>query len=273
MNRVFFRTELEGTATFWRIERRDGVALGFTSHDRDLWIDGLLHRAAPGMLPSAVCRTAGLTPDSVDIEGALAHDAIGPADLAAGRYDGAAVQLGILDWETGDTAVLYRGEIGTISEQGAQFSAELVSAKALLAIDAIPRTSPTCRAEFCGEGCSLSAARFTHDLGVVAVDIDLNAIALEQGPGVSAFRDGQVRWLDGERCGRASAVVDVQGDWLVLEDDLPADAALGQLVRAREGCDHTIATCSARFGNAANFRGEPYLPGNDILGRYPAARS
>ena len=71
MSRVFFREELEGVATFWRVERRDGVALGFTSHDRDLWLDGVLHRSAPGMLPSAVRRTADLAPDSVEVEGAL----------------------------------------------------------------------------------------------------------------------------------------------------------------------------------------------------------
>ena len=42
----------------------------------------------------------------------------------------------------------------------------------------------------------------------------------------------------------------------------------GVRVQLREGCDHTIATCSARFGNAVNFRGEPFLPGNDLLARY-----
>ena len=38
-----------------------------------------------------------------------------------------------------------------------------------------------------------------------------------------------------------------------------------------EGCDKTIATCSGRFTNALNFHGEPYLPGNDLLTRYPGA--
>ena len=38
-----------------------------------------------------------------------------------------------------------------------------------------------------------------------------------------------------------------------------------------EGCDKSLATCAARFGNAANFRGEPYLPGMDLLTRYPGA--
>ena len=31
----------------------------------------------------------------------------------------------------------------------------------------------------------------------------------------------------------------------------------------------SIATCAGRFGNTLNFRGEPYLPGVDLLTRYP----
>lgn len=52
--------------------------------------------------------------------------------------------------------------------------------------------------------------------------------------------------------------------------DMALDPALSTGTRAllREGCDHTIATCANRFGNAANFDGEPFLPGNDLLARY-----
>jgi uncharacterized phage protein (TIGR02218 family) len=269
MSRVFFREELEGAATFWRVLRRDGVTLGFTGHDRDVWLDGVLHRAAPGMLPSAVRRTADLGPDSVDIEGALTHDAISAADLAAGLFDGARVLLGVLDWESGESAVLYRGEIGAVAEEAGRFSAELLSAKAQLGIDPVPRTSPTCRARFAGPGCTLSAARFTHALRVAEIDFGANAVSVAGGPEAELFRDGGLRWIEGPQAGRANAVVEVDGAMLVLEHALDAGLAEGTLAWVREGCDHTIATCRTRFDNAANFQGEPFLPGNDILTRYP----
>ena len=271
MSRVFFAKELEPTATVWRVLRRDGVTLGFTGHDRDVWLDGVLHRAAPGMLPSAVRRTAGLDADSVEVQGALTHDAISSADLAAGLFDGAQVQLGVADWETGELAVLYRGEIGAISEEAAGFSAELLSAKAQLEIDPVPRTSPTCRAQFCGPGCTLSAAHFTHALRVAAVDLAANAVSFAGGPAAEAFRDGGLRWLEGPQAGRANAVVAVEEAMLVLEQPLDPALAPGTLARLTEGCDHTIATCAARFGNAINFQGEPFLPGNDLLTRYPGS--
>jgi uncharacterized phage protein (TIGR02218 family) len=271
MSRVFFATELEPTATFWRVLRRDGMTLGFTSHDRDLWLEGVLHRAAPGMLPSAVRRTADLSADSVEVQGALSHDAISAEDLAAGRFDGAQVHLGIADWETGELAVLYRGEIGAISEEAAGFSAELLSAKAQLEIDPVPRTSPTCRAQFCGPGCTLSGARFTHELRVASIDLAVNAVSFAAGPGAEHFRDGSLRWLDGPQTGAANDVVDVAGEMLVLEHPLDPSLTAGTLARLREGCDHTIATCAARFANSLNFQGEPFLPGNDLLTRTPAS--
>ena len=273
MSRVFFRDELEPAATFWRVLRRDGVTLGFTSHDRDLWLGGVLHRAAPGMLPSAVRRTADLGADSVDVEGALTHDAISSADLAAGLFDGAQVQLGIADWETGELAVLYRGEIGAIGEEAAGFSAELLSAKSQLEIDPIPRTSPTCRAQFCGPGCTLSVARFTHELRVAAVDLAANAVAFSGGPPTESFRDGSLRWLDGPQTGHANTVVTVEGGMLVLEQAIDPSLAPAALARLLEGCDHTIATCASRFANSINFQGEPFLPGNDLIALYPAPSS
>jgi uncharacterized phage protein (TIGR02218 family) len=34
------------------------------------------------------------------------------------------------------------------------------------------------------------------------------------------------------------------------------------------GCDHSFATCKAKFANALNFRGFPHLPGNDVAYAY-----
>lgn len=268
MSRVFLRQPLEGVATYWRVFRKDGVTLGFTSHDRDLYFGGLLHRAAPGMLPSAIRRSATLDPDSAEIQGALSHGAITEEDLAAGRFDGARVEVGAVDWETLERAPLYQGSIGTVAEEGSGFTANLLSAKADLAVDPVPRTSPTCRARFCGPGCGLSPARFTHAATVLAADGESNSVRLDL-PAAARFVGGDLRWLDGPETGRRAQVISAVGDWLLLDTPLPDPLENGARVSLREGCDHTLATCAARFGNAVNFQGEPFLPGNDFLARYP----
>lgn len=268
--RTWFSQPLETVAIWWRIERSDGIALGFTSHDRDLAFDGLVHRTAPGMVPSAIRRTASFEADSAEITGALSHDSITEADLAAGRFDGAAVAMGMVDWETLERETLYSGTIGAVGHEGAGFSAELRSIKELLKSDIVPRTSPTCRAEFCGAGCTLSAARFTRSATLVSVSAD-GGVHIE-GASIDGLLFGTLRWIDGPEAGLLRRIEDVDGTLLVL--DRPADPAVpaGTRISVREGCDHTLESCAARFGNAVNFQGEPFLPGNDLLTRYPAAQ-
>lgn len=269
MTRVWFAGPLETVATFWRVLRRDGVALGFTTHDRDLWIDGVLHRATPGVVPSAIRRSADFEPDSAEVEGALSHDSLDPRDLSAGRFDGARVLIGLADWESGETQVLYRGAIGAVSQEAGSFTAELQSVKAELARDPVPRTSPSCRAAFCGPGCTLSAARFTHGGTVGAIDPMANAVTV---PGIAPadFVGGTISWFDGPHAGITMEIIGLAGASLVLGAPLDPGLAPGPAIELREGCDRTLQTCASRFGNAVNFQGEPFLPGNDLITRYPS---
>ena len=269
MSRAWFDRPLDTVATFWRVERRDGVAFGFTGHDRDLWLGGLLHRAAPGMVPSAIRRTIAVEPDTAEMLGALDHAAIRADDLAAGRFDGAAVEVGLVDWETGESEALFAGAIGTVGRRGAQFTAELRSAKAALEHELVPRTAPTCRAAFCGPACTLSLARFRREAQVVEIDPERRAVRLAGGgidPALLLW--GSVRWIEGPDAGLAAAIVGLEDAWLVLDREVASASPPPLRVEVDQGCDHTLQTCATRFANAINFQGEPFLPGNDLLTRY-----
>lgn len=270
MTRTWFTQDLETVATFLRIARRDGITLGFTTHDQDLWIDGTLHRASPGMVPSSIRKTAGFEADSAEVQGALCHGSITEADLGSGRFDGAQIRIGLVDWQSGKTCVLYGGEIGTVSNEAGSFTAALASSKARLQRDPVPRTSPSCRAAFCGPGCTLSPARFTHERVVQAVDFHRNAVTFTTATDPTLFAGGTVRWRDGPQTGQSMGIMAADDTGaLILDQPLEANLAPGTMAVLREGCDHTLDTCATRFANAVNFQGEPYLPGNDLLTRYP----
>ena len=259
-------------ATYWRLSRRDGVTLGFTTHDGDLWFENVLHRSAPGMVPASIRRSSGFEVDSAEVQGALSHEAISQVDLAAGRYDGASVVIGLVDWQSLERKAIYGGTIGSVSQEAGDFTAELQSRKADLQRDPVPRTSPSCRAAFCGLGCGLSAARFTHEAVLIEQLGDGNAVSMACGVAPAALVGGMLRWLDGHYAGLEMGIVAVESDALIL--DSPIDVALPVGLRAlvQEGCDHTLATCSNRFANAVNFQGEPFLPGNDMIVRYGLAQ-
>jgi uncharacterized phage protein (TIGR02218 family) len=259
--------DLTTLALCWRLLRRDGVALGFTSHDRALVLDGLTYASAPGMLPSAVVQTDGVEVDSLDIGGALTADAITAADLAAGRWDGAAVALLLLDWQapSAGALVLARGTLGAVAVgQGndAGFSASVQGPTAALAAMATATCSPECRAELGDARCRVSMRGRVQQVTVSAVDgarLRCDVVAADHV-------EGRLRVLAGAHAGLDRRIIAVDGDWLVL--DAALDVAPGSLIRLWQGCDKQFATCRDRFGNAANFRGEPHVPGGDMLARY-----
>lgn len=257
----------------WRVERRDGICLGFTGHDRDLQIGGLVYRAAPGMLPSAVSVSDGFEASTLDVSGALSSESISEADLAAGRWDRAAVSLFLLDWADpeGPRVMLARGELGDVGAKANGFEAELRGPAALLERAVVEQTSPECRAELGDRRCRVDMAGRVRLLRVAGTAGETFVI-LADGPGASdRYAYGRLRWIGGANSGLESVIVASDGPQLTLQEPPPFPVAAGDLAEMREGCDKSFATCTARFANGANFRGEPHLPGMDLLTRYPGA--
>jgi uncharacterized phage protein (TIGR02218 family) len=254
----------------WRIERRDGVTIGLTSHDRDLSIGGLSYRAAPGMTPSAVRSGIGLQGEDSDVAGALSSDAISEADLMAGRWDGAALEVRLTQWEAPGALwlLLARGEMGAVARKGGAFTAELLGAAAVLGGPVAPSTSPDCRARLGDTACRVDMAGRRRIVAVGSVE---EAEVLVGGLPAGAYAFGTLRWLGGANAGLVQGVVDNGVDGVTLSDPPAFAVAAGTLALLSEGCDRQLATCAGRFGNAVNFRGEPYLPGMDLLTRYPGA--
>lgn len=264
--------DLVAAAFCWRLERRDGAAIGFTSHDRDLMIAGLRYRAAPGMLPSAVTLSDGFEVDRLDVAGALTADAITADDLAAGRWDGAVLTIFLADWENDAAPAIdvARGELGDVSALGRKFQAELRGPTALLERPVTEQTSPECRAMLGDKRCRVDLAARTRITRLAAVAGESEVTVASAAAG-NAYAYGRLRWLGGRNCGLESAVSRSDGPILYLRDPPHFPARVGDLVEIAEGCDKSLATCAARFGNVVNFRGEPHLPGIDLLTRYPGA--
>jgi uncharacterized phage protein (TIGR02218 family) len=264
---------LTSIAFCWRLERRDGVCLGFTSHDRDLAIGGLLYRAAPGMLPSAIASSDGFDAEGLDVSGALTSEAITEADLGAGRWDGAAVSLFMTDWEDpqGEQVALARGALGEVAVKGRGFEAELKGPAALLERPVVEQTSPECRAELGDKRCRVDMAGRVRTTRIAAVIEDDVVEVAAAASGTNPYGYGRLRWIGGANSGLESAILKSAGVRLTLREPPANPPAVGDLVDISEGCDKRFETCRGRFANAENFRGEPHLPGMDLLTRYPGA--
>jgi uncharacterized phage protein (TIGR02218 family) len=263
---------LTSLAFCWRLERRDGICLGFTSHDRSLEVDGLLYRAAPGMVPSAISTSDGFDASALDVAGALSGEAISEADLLTGRWDRAAISVLLVDWRDpgAERLELARGELGDVSAKANGFEAELKGPAALLEMPVVEQTSPTCRASLGDRRCRVDMAGRVTFARVTAVAGE-DEVDLDPAPPGGSLPFGRLRWIAGANSGRDSLILAAEGARVTLREPPPFAPVAGDLVEIAEGCDRTLATCAARFGNVANFRGEPHLPGLDLLTRYPGA--
>lgn len=262
--------ELTSMALCWRLERADGAGIALTSHDHRVISDGVTFEPAPGMMPASISRNLGLDPDESEVAGALSSDALDEQDLALGRWDNAALQLAAVDWAdpAGQPIKLLGGEIGSVSIDGDGFTADLRGAAARLEEPVCPATSAECRAHFGDKKCRIDlAGRSVRATVFAAID---GALTLDQSLD-NRFLFGRLRFMSGANCGLSSTILAVSGATVQLRDLPRGVVEIGSRVELREGCDKTFATCVTRFDNAVNFRGEPHLPGNDLLTRYPGA--
>lgn len=268
-----FDRDLTTLAFCWRLERRDGVCLGFTTHDVDLGIDHLAYKTAPGMLPSSISISDGFDAETLDVEGALTSDAITPRDLEAGRWDGASVSIFMVDWEQpeAEQIQLARGVLGDVSTQGRGFAAELRAPTALLDRPVVEQTSPECRAELGDKRCRVDMASRIRVTRVLAMRGENVVEVADASTEPNAYAYWRLRWIGGPNSGLDSAIASSAGALLTLRDPPHHAPAAGDLVEISEGCDKAFETCRLRFANSENFRGEPYLPGMDLLTRYPGA--
>ena len=260
---------LSALAFCWTVERGDGAGIALTSHDRPLTVNGTLHEPSCGISPAAVSRSVGLKHEPAEVRGSLGDGGLGDDDLVSGRWRGARTRLTAVSWsDETEVADLFQGELGEVSLSDREFSAELVGPTAKLSVPACPVTSPECRASFGDRSCRVDLRG--RSMRAAIIESGTEGLRLDRAI-PEAYRWGRLRYLSGANCGLSSAIISVSGDSIQLREMPRGDIGAAEAVDLIEGCDRRFATCADRFGNAANFRGEPHLPGNDLLARFPGS--
>jgi uncharacterized phage protein (TIGR02218 family) len=110
----------------------------------------------------------------------------------------------------------------------------------------------------------------------MAARTSIHAVVSANGPSLSflssfpagLFAHGRIRWLNGANAGLDGWIDGSDGTALHLRAIPNFPVQIGDLCVITQGCDRRFETCRDRFGNSLNFRGEPHLPGNDLLTRY-----
>ena len=259
----------------WRVVRADGVTLGFTDHDEALRFEGDDFEALAGADRSSVEARTGLAADSVAINGALSSDAITEDDIAAGRYDGARVELWLVDWTNTDLRLLqFAGDIGEISRGELGYVAEVVGLAERLNRPVGRSYLRTCDASLGDTRCrvNISNSAYSTNGSVTSVHNrgQFNASGLS-GFAKDWFTRGLLTWTNGPDANLSVRIKDHNDDRLTLW--LPPHHPIepGCAFTLVAGCDKRFKTCRKKFSNAINFQGFPDMPGDDWLVAVPRA--
>lgn len=258
------------TAAFnWIIQRPDGAGFATTSHDKPQQFGSMFLEADMDLQPSDLVLSDRMYGSRLELGGGLGSPALSTGDLIAGRWNGSTVKFLASDWRQDVEAVpICSGELGKVVVQGSELS---------MSVDVLPtatrrppciQTSPECRAVLGDRQCRIDMRKRRGRVCIVASNA--NEMTVDASD-TASYAMGRLRWISGANCGAEQIILSADGDTLLLQE-IPEFAVMaGDRAIVREGCDGRRTTCAERFENILNFRGEPDLPGSEILMRFPGA--
>lgn len=256
----------------WALRRRDGVALGFTDHDRDVAVAGLTYAARTGLEAAEAAAELGFAVSGGDVSGALSGLGLTEADIAGGLYDGAGVETWLVDWTRPETRLLLDvGTLGEIRRAGDAFVAEVRGLADRLDAERGRTYRATCGADLGDARCGVDVSRFRAAGTVGGLPEPGTLTVILAGRFADGlFSGGRLTWTGGANSGRYSDVRTHLGSVIELWEAPPRIVVPGDAFALVAGCDKRLATCRGTFANALNFQGFPHMPGNDFVVRHAA---
>jgi uncharacterized phage protein (TIGR02218 family) len=285
-------------AYLWKIKRTDGTILGFTTHDQDIVYtdsgeDTVTYLHSTGFTSTATAGKSDLSVDNMEVTGFLESQSLVEADLRAGLYDDAIIEIRLVNWAdlTMGDVLLRAGTLGIVKMQNGAFTAEIRGLTYKLTTYLGETYGPVCRAQF-GSGLN-GIDTYAKDLCMVDVTLYQQSGTVASAPsGVTIvpaaglkmvgsenpaenavagwFNDGLITFNSGALEGQSFEIKTWDGATLTLYLPMPQAPAGGDTFTIEPGCDHTVGTngCT-KYDNIVNFRGEPFIPGVDSIYNYP----
>jgi uncharacterized phage protein (TIGR02218 family) len=291
------RIHMAGSPTnfcnIWEATAHDGKVIRAANHTRNLYVGGKLYRGVP-LKPSQLSQVTGLSPDNAEVTAVFARGQITEDDVLARRWSNARVVYETRNYL--NTALGWgermTGYVGEVTTQRGLFVAEIRGLTQLLQQETGDLYSEDCRADRLGDNrCRQPLAAYTHGLTVAEVRsqsefrvvVASNNVWGAAAPPDSYFPRGWVEWLTGRNAplemdvkAEVSAGAPAGSFWLTLFLPMSRPIAVGDMLLGIRGCDRKRETCKTFVNhdnpsgtNIENFQGEPDVPGEREVFKFP----
>jgi len=274
----WLQNEVTTAAWCWKVTRTDGTALCFTSHDNNITFSTAnstvyditgTYKANTGFSPTATETSNDLTVDNLEVDGILNSNELSAVDLANGKYDNAEILVFVCDWSdlTNDILLVRRGTLGEVTSGKHGFKVDVRGLMQAYQQTVGGYYQKHCRVALGSTKCGYDVDSLQVTGTVTAVGTDGTITA-----GIAAVDDyfayGSVTFTSGLNEGLTYEIKTFTD--YVFTPFLPwiYTVAVGDTFTALPGCNGNLSTCVNIFDNVLNFRGEPYIPGNDYMTSY-----
>ncbi len=271
-------------ATCWFVERVDGTQYAFTDHDRDLVVTffsgtetklNQTYKASTGYQRSAMEDTATLSVDNLEISSFFDAADIAREDILLGKFSYAEVYIFLVNWSnlTHGPVRMKRGRVGDITVKDEQLIIEQRGLKQAYMQQLLEVYTPDCRADLGDARCKvdlLTGDPSFHILGNFILPTPpptttTFTVLIAGTAAADDWKGGLVVFKTGIMAPRAFEIRTFIGGEVTLAFPMPTAPAGADTVDMFVGCPKTVEACRDRFANIVNFRGEPYVPGQDAI--------
>ncbi|AAV86462.1 DUF2163 domain-containing protein [Anaplasma marginale] len=238
----------------------ENADIRLTEHDENLEIDNAVYSSGYGINFGPIYRGKDRSIASIEITkyGSIMREQA----LASGQRSRIEVEIFSIDYDdvSREKITLFVGMVSTITVENHRLKISLEGIQSALSDKIGILFSPHCRAQFCDSKCKLDRKKFTFQS---TVDKVVDHLTLEDTKLPYAdcyYKHGVVTFLDGENRGISVEVRGHRHYMVHLARSAPYPILPGDAYSIIAGCDKNFLTCSRKFDNTSNFRGEPHVP-------------
>jgi uncharacterized phage protein (TIGR02218 family) len=234
-----------------QINLKHGKVIRLTNADHDIKFHTHIYNKGGNFNLSLIEQNCDLTPNNFELSGTINSTQISEDELKEGHFIDA--ELTLHRYASQSVNHLFTGFIRAISLVNKQFVADVLGLKDLLNSKGTQTYSKYCRTTFTGPKCGVIADNFkiTAKLNKILSKVNYRLSRTDKlgplSPAVLAI------------AGHDIPSIEDSGDEITLLYPPNLAPKKGDTLTIFLNCDKSFDSCCNKFGNAINFRGEPYI--------------
>lgn len=247
-------------ATCWVLTTKANKKIGFTDHVDEIIEDDFIYHSGSGFGSSSIESSIDISSSKVEVNGVLESSILKKDEIISGVYDNSHIEIFILDYTNPKSGKIKikSGYLGEIKFSGDRFVADVNSIADNMRTNISKIYSPECRAEFGDSFCKFKkptqiqgkVSSIKNNLKIISESIDIKD---------NVYSFGHLTFATGDNKDERRSVLECRGNYIVLKKHFSRPVNVGDEFVLYSGCDKTFETCSKKYNNALNFRGEPHL--------------